>query len=131
MVEKKYGKPSVPDRRYVLEDHAITTEGMLTVPLATLNYGVAKERYLLFREDTAVWETPRSGAPFVHGGNSLQERVIPVLVVRKQRERGGSDTVFEVHAEALEDNPGRRRLRPRCGSRPTRQARSRSRARPR
>jgi hypothetical protein len=110
--EKPYGTSRDPDRRYVLEDQPIALEGTLTVPLSKLGYhGVKTEKYLLFREDTAVWKTTRPGAPFVHGGNSLQERVIPVLVVRKQRERGGSDTVFEVHAEALEDNLGRRRLK--------------------
>ncbi|MEP7119430.1 MAG: BREX-6 system phosphatase PglZ [Byssovorax sp.] len=111
VTEYPYGRSSDPDRRYVLEDHDRAEPGMLTVPLSKLSYGVAIEKYLLFREDTGVWKTTRPGAVFVHGGNSLQERVIPVLVVRRQRERGGSDTVFEVHAVALEDNLGRRRLK--------------------
>lgn len=109
--EQAYGLRTDPHRRYVLEDHARAEPGMLTVPLSALGYDVPEEKYLLFREDTAVWKTTRSGAPFVHGGNSLQERVIPVLVVRRQRERGGSDTAYEVQVEALEDNLGRRRLR--------------------
>ncbi|HVJ90606.1 MAG TPA: BREX-6 system phosphatase PglZ [Labilithrix sp.] len=111
VTEHQYGRASDPDRRYVLEDYDRTEAGMFTVPLSKLGYGVTKEKYLLFREDTGVWKTTKPGAPFVHGGNSLQERVIPVLVVRRQRERGGSDTVFEIQAEALEDNLGRRRLK--------------------
>jgi hypothetical protein len=100
-----------PHRRFVLEERDPQKEGMLTVSLSSLGYDVPAERYLLFREDTGVWKTTRSGAPFVHGGNSLQERVIPVLVVRRRHERGGSDTVYEVEVEALEDNLGRRRLK--------------------
>jgi hypothetical protein len=70
---------------------------MLTVPLLKLGYfGVKQEKYLLFREDNGGVEDDAPGrTPFVHGATGPQERVrIPVLVVRKQRERGGSDTVF-------------------------------------
>ena len=45
-----------------------------------------QEGYLLFRNDTAIFKgrTKLSNASFAHGGNSLQERVIPVLTVTKQ-----------------------------------------------
>ena len=47
--------------------------------LAALGYQVEPERpgWLLFPRDTRV--TGSAVAPFVHGGNTLQERVIPVL----------------------------------------------------
>lgn len=106
-----YGRRTDPDRRYILEDHARIEPGMFAVALKELHYGETNGKYLMFREDTGVFQTTKSSAPFVHGGASLQERAIPVLVVRRQRERGGSDTVYEIHAEALEDNLGRRRLR--------------------
>jgi hypothetical protein len=111
VAEHVYGKPTDPSRRFVLDDQARAEAGMLAVPLSSLKYDVPEEKYLLFREDTAVWKTTKPGAPFVHGGNSLQERVIPVLVVRRQRDRGGSDTAYEVELEALDDILGRRRLK--------------------
>ena len=53
---------------------------MVTVSLNALKYE-GQEGYLLFRKDTAVFANGIPGATFVHGGNSLQERVIPVLTV--------------------------------------------------
>ncbi len=111
VTEHVYGRRTEPDRRYVIEEHARVEPGMYAVSMNELQYGDAQGKHLLFREDTGVFRTTKSGAPFVHGGNSLQERAIPVLVVRRQRERGGSDTVYEIHGEALEDNLGRRRLK--------------------
>lgn len=70
---------------------------MVPVSLSSLNYD-GLGGYLLFRDDTAVFDTGNVGATFVHGGNSLQERLIPVLVVtRKRVETGGlTDYVIEV-----------------------------------
>ncbi len=108
--QKPYGRLIDPDRRYVIEKHLRTEPGMLSVPLSALRYQVPEERYLLLREDTAVWATTKGIQPFVHGGNSPQERVIPVLVVKRQG-AGAADTPYEVQAEALEDRHGRRRVR--------------------
>lgn len=106
-----YGRRTDPDRRHVIEEHARSEPGMISVPLSSLRYHIPQERYLLLREDTAVWETTKSGQPFVHGGNSPQERVIPVLIVRRKQGAGEADTAYEVRAEALEDRHGRRRVR--------------------
>jgi len=111
VTEHDYGRRTDPARRYALEDHPRAETGLFSIALKELQYGSAEGKYLILREDTGVFRTTKTGAPFVHGGNSLQERAIPVLVVRRQRERGGSDTVYEIHAEALEDNLGRRRLK--------------------
>lgn len=106
-----YGRRTDPERRHVFEDHARIEPGMVSVPLSSLRYQLPNERYLLLREDTGVWQTTVKGAPFVHGGNSLQERVIPVLVVRRKQSVGATDTEYEVRAEALDDRHGRRRVR--------------------
>ncbi|MEH1826753.1 MAG: BREX-6 system phosphatase PglZ [Nostoc sp.] len=68
------------NRRYILAKEPRSEEGMVTVSLNALKYE-GQEGYLLFRKDTAVFATGNPGATFVHGGNSLQERVIPVLTV--------------------------------------------------
>lgn len=68
------------NRRYILAKEPRSEEEMVTVSLNALKYE-GQEGYLLFRKDTAVFSTGIPGASFVHGGNSLQERVIPVLTV--------------------------------------------------
>jgi hypothetical protein len=109
--EIRYGRRSDPARRHVVSDLDRVEPGMVSVPLSALRYKTSGEKYLLLREDTAVWETTQPAQPFVHGGNSLQERVVPVLVVRRQRSAGTADTQYEVRAEALEDRWGRKRVR--------------------
>ena len=72
-------------RRYVRLDDYRREADCVSVPLRSLNYE-GQEGYLLFRNDTAIFKgrTKLSNASFAHGGNSLQERVIPVLTVTKQ-----------------------------------------------
>lgn len=67
-------------RRYFLSQEPRSEDGIATVSLKALKYD-GQEGYLLFRKDTGVFATSNPSATFVHGGNSLQERVIPVLTV--------------------------------------------------
>src|SRR5690606_14885120 len=67
-----------PKRRHVLSPQRAGMAEALEVPLSALDYD-ADEAFLVFRRDTAIWKVKEKIAPFVHGGNSLQERVIPVL----------------------------------------------------
>lgn len=95
-----YGSRRDPNRRHVLMAEPRSEAGSVTVPLSALQYE-GQAGYLLFRRDTAVFATGNQRATFVHGGNSLQERVIPVLSVSH---RHTSDTVklkyrIEVKAE--------------------------------
>ena len=60
---------------------------MVNVSVSSLGYE-GPNGYLLFRDDTAVFATGNAGATFVHGGNSPQERVIPVLVVKRRHAPG-------------------------------------------
>jgi hypothetical protein len=75
-----YGRRTDPEPRYVLAGEPRSEAGMIPVSLTALGYA-GRAGYILFRRDTAVFETARRGDAFVHGGNSLQERVIPVLTV--------------------------------------------------
>ena len=83
---------------------------MVNVSLSSLGYD-GLPGYLLFREDTAVFATGTAGATFVHGGNSLQERIIPVLTItRKHRERPGN-AAYVVEVQPQPDVVGLHRLR--------------------
>ena len=73
--------------------------------LADLGYdGV--DGHLMFPETTAVFDTGRRPMGFVHGGNSLQERVIPVLTVVHRAAAGGSTLQYGITAEAREGVAG-------------------------
>ncbi len=107
---RAFGTKRDPQRRYVLDEHARAESGMVTVSLSSLGYeGLGG--YLLFREDTAVFATGNPGSTFVHGGNSPQERIIPVLTVTRKRIESAGLTEYAVEAEALPDVVGLHRVR--------------------
>src|SRR5438105_7179164 len=83
---------------------------MVNVSVSSLGYE-GLSGYLLFRDDTAVFATGNAGATFVHGGNSPQERVIPVLTVTRKRVEQGGYSAYAVEVEALPDVVGLHRLR--------------------
>ena len=98
--------------RYMLSEGQVGANAeTFEVPLTALDYDVAQEQYLVFRNDTAMWKTSEKVAPFVHGGNSPQERVVPVLVLRSEVARGKAPTEYEVVATALPALAGRQRLK--------------------
>jgi hypothetical protein len=96
--EKPYGSKRDPNRRYVLSEEQRLEEGMVAVSLSALNYE-GQDGYLLFRKDTAVFDTGNRGATFVHGGNSLQERVIPVLSVSQRLPTSTNVAKYIIEAE--------------------------------
>lgn len=105
-----YGKKTDPDRRHVWCADAAREAGMVPVSYEKLGYRGA-EGYLLLREDTAVYETRDARAPFVHGGGSPQERIVPVLVVKRRRAPGQSTSAYAI--EGVVDKPvlGAQRVR--------------------
>ncbi len=111
---KKFGKKTDPSRRHVLDDQPRREQGMVPVSLSSLGYE-GLDGYLLFREDTAVFDTGTPGANFVHGGNSPQERIIPVLTVSRQKPEGSSLAEYMVEAVADTDVLGLHRVRIRLG----------------
>lgn len=104
-----FGTRRDPRLRYVLDDLPRAEPGMVNVSLAALGYdGLAG--HLLFREDTAVFATGNAGATYVHGGNSPQERIIPVLTVRRARAAAPSHSTYVVEARREKDLMGARQL---------------------
>lgn len=86
-----HGRKIDPKRRHVFSSVAADHRGEVRVSLRHLGYEGA-EGHLMFPETTAVFDTGQRGMSFVHGGNSLQERVIPVLTL-VHRAAAGADTV--------------------------------------
>ena len=100
-----HGRRIDPKRRHVFSPVAADHAGEVRVALADLGYdGV--DGYLMFPETTAVFDTGKQSKPFVHGGNSLQERVIPVLTVVHRAAAGGSTLQYIIGAAARDDVAG-------------------------
>lgn len=99
------------DRRFMLSEAAITQESTASVSMQSLAYeGVTG--YLVFPKDAATFRSRGSSAQtFVHGGNSLQERAIPVLSLSyRSRELVGMGH-YVLEAERLPPVLGHSRLR--------------------
>ena len=95
---RRHGNRNTPSRRHVFRPHAANHDGEVRVALADLGYqGV--EGQLMMPEDTAVFDTGRHDMRFVHGGNSLQERLIPVLTLQHRVATGGSSQQFQIEAQ--------------------------------
>jgi len=60
----------------------------------------------MFPTSTAVFDTGKRTMSFVHGGNSLQERVIPVLTVVHRAAAGVDSLKYVVRAEAKDGVAG-------------------------
>jgi hypothetical protein len=107
---RPFGTKRDPQRRHVLDEHPRAESGMVNVSVSSLGYE-GLSGYLLFRDDTAVFATGNPGATFVHGGNSPQERVIPVLTVARKRVEQSGYSAYDVEVEPLPDVVGLHRLR--------------------
>lgn len=101
----------VPERRHARLREPAGMPDTLEIRLSALDYDVDTDEFLVFRPDTALWQTKEKSAPYAHGGNSLQERVIPVLVVERPGPRGKTIAKYEVVAHAEPARLGRQRLR--------------------
>ena len=109
-VVQTFGTKRDPQRRHVLDEHPRAESGMVNVSVSSLGYD-GLSGYLLFRDDTAVFANGNPGASFVHGGNSPQERVIPVLTVTRKRVEQGGYAEYAVEVSPMDDVVGLHRLR--------------------
>lgn len=95
-----HGRKIDPKRRHVLTRHGVDRAGEVRVGLSDLAYVGADDADLIFPETTLPFDTGKRKRTFVHGGNSLQERVIPVLTVVHRAAAGGSTLRYRVTATA-------------------------------
>lgn len=93
-----HGRRVDPSRRHVLSSVPADHPNEVRVPLAALGYEGASD-HLMMPLGLQVFDTLKRGQVFVHGGNSLQERVIPVLVVTSKAPPGADGVRYAVKAE--------------------------------
>ena len=115
-----YGNKRDPSRRHIFSTEPRSETGSSTVSLSSLNYE-GQAGYLLFRQDTAVFATGNPGASFVHGGNSLQERVIPVLAISHRHPSTLKLVKYLIDAEAKPELLGFNRIQVRVKPAPVAQ----------
>ncbi len=84
--------------RYALYGAGVSNTQQYSVALRSLNYEDADE-YLLLSRGVEVYEIA-GDETFVHGGNSPQERIIPVLTLEHKGPAGGSDRHYELRQNA-------------------------------
>ena len=102
---QRHGRKIDPQRRHVYTTVAADHDGEVRVALNQLNYdGV--EGYVVFPETTAVFDRGKRAMGFVHGGNSLQERVIPVLTIIHRNAAGESLVRYRIEARATQGISG-------------------------
>jgi PglZ domain len=99
------GRRADPQRRHVFSPVAADRAGEVRVALTDLRYEGSGTN-VIFPESTTVFDTGRRGVGFAHGGNSLQERVIPVLTVVHRTAAGGNGVRYGVTARAREGVAG-------------------------
>ncbi len=100
-----HGRKIDPTRRYVISPVAADHTGEVRVSLADLGYEGTDE-HLMFPDSTAVFDTGKRPVSFVHGGNSFQERVVPVLTAQHKYPVGGNTHAYTVEARAGEELAG-------------------------
>ena len=98
---QSHGRKIDPKRRHIFTTVAADRAGEVRVPLASLGYE-GTDAHVIFPETTAVFDTGRHDMSFVHGGNSLQERVIPVLTLVHRAPAGASAQSYRVESRAGE-----------------------------
>lgn len=92
-----HGRKIDPRQRCVLDPVGADRPGAVRVNLADLKYDDTNLS-LYMPEATGVFDTAQRPS-FVHGGNSLQERVIPVITLEHRAGAGGSQTRYRVTVE--------------------------------
>ena len=104
-VAQAHGRRIDPKRRHVFSSVAADHAGEVRVACADLGYE-GLEAHVMFPDTTAVFDTGKRAMGFVHGGNSLQERAIPVLTLVHRAAAGGSTLQYGITAEAREGVAG-------------------------
>lgn len=112
----EHGRRLDPKARYVFSAVAADEDEKVRVSLAELAYDDA-EGYVIFPESTAPFNARGRDKGYLHGGNSLQERVVPVLTVVHRAAAGGAAERFELVAAARSGEASMHRLEARARAR--------------
>ena len=96
-----HGRRIDPCARYVYSSLAADHNEETRVALTDLGYE-GTNGHVMFPDTTAVFDTGRRRISFVHGGNSLQERAIPVLSVVHRAGAGATEVSYAISADVGE-----------------------------
>ncbi len=98
------------DRRFFESDAMVTRDGMTSVSTSSLAYD-GGSAYLVFPRDASTFRSKgQTAQTFVHGGNSLQERVIPVLTLNYSTTNLTGLGQYSIEAKAMKPVVGYSRL---------------------
>jgi hypothetical protein len=96
---QSHGRKIDPKRRHTISTVPADHDDEARVALADLGYDGVDGQHLMFPASTALFDTGKRVMSFAHGGNSLQERVIPVLVVVHRAAAGSTTLSYSVTAK--------------------------------
>ena len=94
-----HGKRTDPKRRHVLTAHGVASTGEVVVGFRELGYQVNDddpEMHVVMPASIAPFDLGSRTKDYAHGGNSLQERVIPVLTVGYRHAAKSRDLRFQI-----------------------------------
>ncbi len=94
------GSKVIPDRRHLISPIAVDQKDEVRVPLSDLGYDDT-DGHLIFPMTTAAFDKGKRLGTFVHGGNSLQERIIPVLTLSHRADIGGNTLKYQIHGQSF------------------------------
>ena len=104
-----HGRKIDAKRRHVIETAAADHAGESRVSSTELRYD-GDEVQFMFPETTMPFDIGAKTKDFVHGGNSLQERLIPVITARYKVDKGATFIRYRVDAQVKPDVMGLHRI---------------------
>lgn len=105
-----YGRAIDPNGRHVISAVPSVYPHEVSVPLRSLDYD-CDDLHVIFPASTMPFDRGNKVQHFVHGGNSFQERVIPVMTILHAAPRGMKQEKYLIKAEAGEAAFGMHRLK--------------------
>lgn len=93
------GRKTDVKRRHVITRVAADHKGEVRVSSTELRYD-GEEVQFIFPESSMPFDVGAKTKDFLHGGNSLQERLIPVLTAVYRHAKGGGALQYRVEAQA-------------------------------
>lgn len=106
-----HGRKTDPKRRHVISTVAADHPGEIRAAARELGYE-GLDVHFMFPENTMPFDTGERTKDFLHGGNSLQERVIPVLTIRHRHAPGAETARYAVEqVEVLAPVMGMHRIK--------------------
>jgi hypothetical protein len=105
-----HGKKTDVGRRHVITRHPADHAGTVRVPAKELQYD-AEDVHFVFPENTMPFDVGDKAKAFVHGGNSLQERIIPVLTATYRHAKGATTVRYKATGFAEDPVGGLHRIR--------------------